>query len=151
MDRTRISVEQVALLRWSEVALGAVLHATLHEVVSDISGAMVIFSKKFDLRGSQRFVVVTQNMCFQEFILFQLSLDHLCCERCHFKCETSKRSHLQSSRHNYLEYLRRPGMWWSHSHSPQLVDALPIFGRLSMFLEQRPIKIDCKTTKSYSS
>ena len=54
MDRTRISVEQVALLRWSEVALGAVLHTTLLEVVSDISGAMVIFSKKFDIRGRQR-------------------------------------------------------------------------------------------------
>ena len=36
MDRTRISVEQVALLRWSEVALGAVLRATLLEVVSAI-------------------------------------------------------------------------------------------------------------------
>ena len=70
MDRTRISVEQVALLRWSEVALGAVLHTTLLEVVSDISGAMVIFSKKFDLRDRQQFVVITQNICFQEFILF---------------------------------------------------------------------------------
>ena len=57
MDRTRISVEQVALLRWSEVALGAVLHATLLEVVSDISGAMVIFSKKFDCCDNTKYVL----------------------------------------------------------------------------------------------
>ena len=145
----------MALLRWSEVALGAVLHATLLQVVSDIwRGDWWYIQQK--LWSSRQATICCDNTKYvlsgiHSISKQKLSLDHLCCERCHFKCETSKRSHLQSSWHNYLEYLRRPGMWWDHSHSPQLVDALPIFGRLSMFLEQRPIKIDCKTTKSYSS